>query len=101
MAEQQARTTTSSGFANADAIIGKVEELAKDTTIAVPAVVVASIFAFLVIIGLSWLMDGKKTREATAVGTPKKQPKLGMTVTPAGRRSTRKSHKPEILDPSR
>lgn len=42
MAEQQARTTTSSGFANADAIIGKVEELAKDTTIAVPAVVVVS-----------------------------------------------------------
>ena len=42
MAEQQARTTTSSGFANADAIIRNVEELAKDTTIAVPAVVVVS-----------------------------------------------------------
>ena len=42
MAEQQARTTTSSGFANADAIIGKVEALAKNATIAVPAVVVVS-----------------------------------------------------------
>lgn len=39
---EQVKTTISSAFANADTIVEKVEEMSKDTVIAVPAVVMVS-----------------------------------------------------------
>ncbi|CAN0391836.1 unnamed protein product, partial [Ectocarpus sp. 12 AP-2014] len=92
--------SAASVFANAEPTMDKLEALVKDDGVHVPMVVMMSIAAFLAIIGLSWLMDGKKMPSPVDPSTPKKQPKLGTEVTPAGRRSTRKTHKPDILDPS-
>lgn len=93
MAEQQG---TSSAFA--EAVSTMVAQ--SDASVAVPTIIIAALIAFLFIIGLSWLMDGKNASSYQGTNTPKKEPKVGLIVTPAGRRSTRKSQKPDILDPS-